>query len=146
VGFIRDLPPDLLRAFRATLEELETADLLLHVVDITDPMREAKSDAVLDLLRDLELDGIPRVTVYNKADLISRREAMLVARGRGIPVSAVTGEGLEELVHRVAHRLWQTDALGEDDAWANQAREAMFGRRVEDEAGRPLEVEHRGPP
>jgi GTP-binding protein HflX len=127
VGFIRDLPPDLLRAFRATLEELETADLLLHVVDVTDPMREAKSDAVVGLLTDLGLDGIPRLTVYNKADLLERREAALYSRGRGLAVSAVTGDGLEALVNAVAHRLWQTEVLDEDDAWAQKARQELFG-------------------
>ena len=135
VGFIRDLPPDLLKAFRATLEELETADLLLHVVDITDPMREAKADTVVELLRELQLDGIPRVTVYNKADLLDRRDALLLARGKGIPVSAITGEGVPELVDVVAHRLWQTEALGEDDAWAAAARGAIFSRDRRQSAG-----------
>ena len=128
VGFIRDLPADLLRAFRATLEELETADLLLHVVDVTDPMHDDKAEAVLGLLRELQLDSIPRITVYNKADLLERREVLLLTAGRGIPVSAVTGEGLSTLLHRVAHRLWQTEALAEDDAWASEARQALFGR------------------
>jgi GTP-binding protein HflX len=134
VGFLRDLPPDLLRAFRATLEELESADLLLHVVDITDPMRDAKADAVVSLLRELGLDGIPRITVYNKADLLPRREALLVSRARGLPVSAATGLGLEALVNRIGHKLWQTEALEEDDVWASQAREAIFGREESPDA------------
>ena len=135
VGFIRDLPPDLRKAFRATLEELETADLLLHVVDISDPMREQKAAAVVELLRELQLDGIPRVMVYNKADLVPRRVAALVARGRGVAVSAQTGDGLGELVNLVAHRLWQTEALPEDNAWAREARRKMFGEAAEAVAG-----------
>ncbi|MBN1961562.1 MAG: GTPase HflX, partial [Deltaproteobacteria bacterium] len=121
VGFIRDLPADLLRAFRATLEELENADLLLHVIDITDPMHETKSAVVLEVLHDLQLDGITRITVYNKADLLPHREAMLIATNRGIAVSAITGFGLDTLINKVAHRLWQTWALSENDAWAQEA-------------------------
>ena len=70
VGFIRDLPPDLLRAFRATLEELESADLLLHVLDISDPMVKQKQETVDALLQELQLSRIPQLIVYNKSDLV----------------------------------------------------------------------------
>lgn len=145
VGFIRDLPPDLLRAFRATLEELENADLLVHVVDITDPMREAKAEAVLEVLRDLQLDGIARLTVYNKADLLSRREAQLIAGNRGVAVSAATGDGLDALINRVAHRLWQTEALAENSQWAHEARQAIFGSATQADTVPSLEDAGRGP-
>ncbi len=129
VGFIRDLPPDLMRAFRATLEELETADLLLHVIDATDSMREAKAEVVEGLLRELELDGIARITVYNKADELPERQAKLLSCGEHrVAVSALRGDGLDRLVHKIAHRLWQEEALPQDDAWARAAREAMFAK------------------
>jgi len=124
VGFIRDLPPALIKAFRATLEELETADLLLHVIDIGDPARDEKAEIVLGTLRDLQLDAIPRITVYNKADLVEAFEARALAQKvDGVALSAETGEGVPSLVSLVAHRLWQTDVLPEDDAWAAKARD-----------------------
>ncbi len=128
VGFIRDLPPDLMRAFRATLEELETADLLLHVVDVSDPMHDEKARAVVNVLRDLQLDSIPRLLVYTKIDLADAFTARMLARkAGGVAVSAQSGDGLDALVNKVAHRLWQTAVLAEDDAWAQQARDAIVG-------------------
>lgn len=126
VGFIRDLPPDLMRAFRATLEELESADLILHVIDIADPMRDEKVVTVNDLLDELHLGGIPRVVVYNKADKVEPFEARALAtKNAAVSLSATTGDGLERLVHLIAHRLWQTEALPEDDAWAAEARQKV---------------------
>ncbi|MFC1610855.1 GTPase HflX [Myxococcota bacterium] len=124
VGFIRDLPPDLIKAFRATLEELETADLLVHVIDVADPAREEKVEAVIATLGELHLDGIPRITVYNKSDLIEPFQARALAlKSKGAAISAASGEGVPYLVSLVAHRLWQTEVLSEDDAWAAEARE-----------------------
>ncbi len=68
VGFLEDLPPDLVRAFRATLEELEQADLLLHLVDCSDPGHDFKRRQVETILDDMRLGHLPRFTVYNKAD------------------------------------------------------------------------------
>ena len=81
VGFIRDLPKDLARAFRATLEELDEADLLLHVVDAADPAREQQIAAVEAILADLGLAETPRILVLNKVDLLPDEErALLRAR------------------------------------------------------------------
>lgn len=138
VGFIRDLPPDLMKAFRATLEELETADLLLHVIDVSDPSRDEKKEAVESLLDELQLGAIPRVVVYNKADKVARFEARALAkREDGAAVCATTGEGLQQLVNLVAHRLWQTEALAEDDAWAAEAREQVQGPRPQPSGALP---------
>jgi GTPase len=99
VGFIRNLPPDLLAAFRATLEELSDADLLLHVVDASDPLAERKMEAVLQVLTELKLNEIPRLVVLNKADLVE--SALLDSLSRrldGIAVSALKRTGLDQLI------------------------------------------------
>ena len=118
VGFIRDLPPDLVKAFRATLEELQSADLLLHVIDISDPMRDQKKDAVIELLQDLEVGSIPGITVFNKCDQMEKWEAQaLCQKHDAVGVSAVEGKGVADLVQEIAHRLWQTDRLFDPNSW-----------------------------
>ncbi len=99
VGFIRDLPPDLVNAFRATLEELSDADILLHIVDASDPGLERKMDAVARVLTDLDLGAIPRLIVMNKADIVdpSALEA-LCRRFDAVAVSALKREGLDQLM------------------------------------------------
>src|SRR5262249_36927070 len=80
VGFIADLPPDLVTAFRATLEELADADLLLHVVDASDPELDRKLEAVDRLLEELHLVQIPRLLLLNKIDLVVPGEAQALVR------------------------------------------------------------------
>ena len=107
VGFIRDLPEDLVNAFRATLEELGDADLLLHVVDAADPRLDDQVKAVDAILKDLELHEKKRLLVFNKLDRLPRGEAERIAHQRGgAAVSAATREGLEELLHRCDRLLW----------------------------------------
>ncbi len=97
VGFIRDLPDELVNAFRATLEELHDADVLLHVVDGATPGAPDRVDAVQRILDELELEP-PRLVVLNKADLADPVSlAELAERYDAVAVSAVTGEGLDEL-------------------------------------------------
>ena len=72
VGFIQDLPKDLAKAFRATLEELEDADLLLHVVDASNPGYADQIMAVQNIIEELALDGIPQLLVFNKTDLTDK--------------------------------------------------------------------------
>jgi GTPase len=99
VGFIRDLPPDLVNAFRATLEELADADVLLHVVDASDPNLDRKMDAVNQILADLDLGPIPKLVVMNKADLVDPSVLDgLCMRFEAVPVSAVQREGLDRLI------------------------------------------------
>ncbi|MES1243026.1 MAG: GTPase HflX [Acidobacteriota bacterium] len=106
VGFMADLPKDLIAAFKATLEELSDADLLLHVVDAADPRLEAKKAAVEGILEELELHEIPRLLVLNKVDLLPEHEVeTLSKRYGGIPVSAVTRKGLPDLIHAAEERL-----------------------------------------
>lgn len=112
VGFIADLPPDLLTAFRATLEELADADLLLHVLDAADPLLEAKKDAVDALLDDLDLGEIDQLVVLNKADLLPEDQvAALVRRHDGVATSAVARTGLRELIDEAERRLCRTRPL-----------------------------------
>jgi GTP-binding protein HflX len=107
VGFIRDLPPDLVDAFRATLEELSDADLLLHVVDAADPRREQQAAAVEAILRELGLGGKPRLLVFNKVDRLPPGEgAALAHQADGVAVAAARREGLPELLHRCDRILW----------------------------------------
>ena len=99
VGFIRDLPKDLLEAFSATLEELQEADLLLHVIDISNEQFEEQMAAVERTLGKLELNSKPAVTVFNKTDLVPRDFVeQKVRRYRGVGVSAINPRTLEPLI------------------------------------------------
>jgi len=101
VGFIRDLPKDLLAAFRATLEEIEGSDLLVHLVDMSHPRYEAQIAAVEGILKDLGVDEIPRLVVFNKADLLDedRRTELASARPDALVISAVKREGIRALLN-----------------------------------------------
>ena len=80
VGFIRDLPPDLLAAFRATLEEISDSDLLIHLVDAVNPRWQQQLESVERILNQLEFGQIPRLTVFNKADLLDREAVESILR------------------------------------------------------------------
>jgi len=108
VGFIRDLPKGLLTAFRATLEEVQEAALILHVSDVSNPHHDELDEEVDKILRELGVDGRPRLRVLNKLDRFTPRERKNIANGversvGGAPVlvSALTGEGIEELLRRM---------------------------------------------
>jgi GTP-binding protein HflX len=107
VGFIRDLPRDLVAAFRATLEELEEADLLLHVVDASDPRHDEQAQAVERVLSSLDVSGTPRLLVYNKADRLADGARTLALRDDAVAVSAVSREGFRELIARCEEILWK---------------------------------------
>lgn len=107
VGFIRDLPPTLLNAFRATLEELSEADLLLHVVDASDPRRDKHIEAVQTVLDDLELTDTPRVLALNKIDAMDPEEAQnLAERLDAKAVSAIEKRGFGPLLAHLERHLW----------------------------------------
>jgi GTP-binding protein HflX len=106
VGFLRDLPPDLIAAFRATLEEVQEAALILHVTDISNPNHAEQDEEVLKVLRELGVEDRPRLHVLNKADRLSADERKLLIGSKGdgngiVCTSAVTGEGLESLLARI---------------------------------------------
>ena len=113
VGFIRDLPKDLVAAFRATLEELDEADLLVHVVDGADPAREQHILSVERILGELDLMEKPRLLVFNKVDRLSGEQVMELAaeRERSIAISANDETSLKPLLVALEHALWREDKL-----------------------------------
>jgi GTP-binding protein HflX len=101
VGFIQKLPPDIVAAFRATLEEIIEADLLLHIVDVTHPQAAAQIESVEDVLAELEVDHLPQIIALNKIDLLTDEKNPaegLKLPAVGVQVSALTGQGIESLL------------------------------------------------
>ena len=108
VGFIRDLPKDLVNAFRATLEELDEADLLLHVVDAADPEFESQIESTIRILTDLGLGERPRLLVFNKCDLLLPAEGEKRAREHAaVAVSAHDARTLPALREAIRAELWR---------------------------------------
>ena len=104
VGFIRKLPHQLVEAFKATLEELEYADLLLHVIDVSNPEWQQQAAVVENLIRELGAGELPRIDVFNKSDRLPAGEIM--PHGADIcSISAKTGEGVDKLLEMIAERL-----------------------------------------
>jgi GTPase len=101
VGFITDLPRDLVNAFRATLEELREADLLVHVLDASNPDWPRQREAVDAILHELELEAAPRVLVFNKVDAVPQHEAPETG---ALGVSAYSGQGLDRLRDAISER------------------------------------------
>lgn len=107
VGFIRQLPKSLLGAFRATLEELEDADLILHLVDLSNPQFETQIAAVEKILQDLELQHAPRLLVFNKIDQVPPDELQpLCRRFEALPISALQRKSFAPLLVEMERRFW----------------------------------------
>jgi len=107
VGFIRDLPDDLFAAFRATLEELEDADLLLHIIDISNPRFEQHIKSVEKILSDLGLSQKPQLLVFNKEDLVDSEEVESICkRFVGISISALRPDTFHRLLTAIEAKLW----------------------------------------
>lgn len=110
VGFIQKLPTALVAAFRATLEEIAEADLLLHIVDVTHPQAQAQASAVFQTLEEIGAAHIPVVTVLNKIDRLRDPEhinASLAAFPNSVAVSALKGFGIQDLLAKVNERLYE---------------------------------------
>ena len=114
VGFVSDLPTELIAAFRATLEEVRSADLLVHVRDVSHPDSDAQRDDVVDVLASLELGeeegSPPRIEAWNKIDLLPKGERQAVEeeakrRDNVVPISALSGDGLDALRALMAEKL-----------------------------------------
>lgn len=104
VGFIRKLPHQLVEAFKATLEELEYADLLVHVIDVSSPEWQQQSQVVESLILELGAGDLPRIDVFNKSDRLATGEIM--PHGENIvSISAKTGEGLDRLIELIDGQL-----------------------------------------
>ena len=104
VGFIRKLPHQLVEAFKATLEELEYADLLLHVIDVSNPEWQIQAQVVENLILELGAGELPRIDVFNKADCLPAGE--ILPHGQDIClISARTGEGIPQLLELIDKRL-----------------------------------------
>ncbi|MFO7831991.1 MAG: GTPase HflX [Desulfuromonadaceae bacterium] len=112
VGFIRDLPSSLVGAFKATLEELEDAELLLQVVDISDPCFEDHINAVDQILEDLDLAHTPRLRIFNKIDRIDPSESEeLCRRYDAIPVCAQERTTFKPLMEGLQRRFWPDEEV-----------------------------------
>jgi GTP-binding protein HflX len=106
VGFIRDLPKDLLAAFKATLEELEQSDLMIDLIDASSPQLESQIASVNRILSELELDNIPRLLVFNKMDMADPDELRnLCHLYNGLAISAIDRATLAPLVNEIGERL-----------------------------------------
>lgn len=107
VGFVRHLPHDLVEAFRSTLEESADADLLVHVVDASDPDPAGQIAAVRTVLGEIDAGSVPELLVFNKADRIDEttRLSLRGAHPSSVTISARTGEGLDELQRAIEDRL-----------------------------------------
>jgi GTP-binding protein HflX len=152
VGFVSDLPTELVAAFRATLEEVSSADLLIHVRDLSHPDHDAQREDVEEVLVSLGLgkegeEGAPpRLEAWNKLDLIEgdARTALIAEAARRedvVPISAETGEGLDDLLSRIGGRLRQGDQVveisvptgdGNKIAWLH-ARGEVLDQNVDEE-------------
>ncbi len=117
VGFIKDLPKDLLGAFRATLDEMQDADLILHIVDIGNPRFEQQMESVDKLLTEIGLDRIPKLVVFNKVDLVNPLWAKTIARRfNGVTCSAINPETFGELLREIERRVWPEEKKEESVA------------------------------
>ena len=150
VGFVSDLPTELIAAFRATLEEVASADLLIHVRDMAHPDREAQAQDVEDVLTSLgigEGEGPARLEAWNKVDLLNddERQALLSEAGRRddvVPISALTGWGMDNLKGRISkslqsgtqvHRIRLDASEGSRLAWLHSRGEVLDQRMDGDE-------------
>jgi GTP-binding protein HflX len=150
VGFVSDLPTELIAAFRATLEEVREADLIVHVRNMAHPDREAQREDVGDVLTSLGLDdegAPPRIEAWNKVDLLTGEERERLAeearrREDAVPISAVTGEGLEDLRQCMAeklrngeqvHRIRLPATEGSKIAWLHSRGEVLGQKLDHDE-------------
>jgi len=111
VGFIQKLPTMLVAAFRATLEEITEADLLLHIIDASHPQANAQAEAVEDTLAELQVETLPTIVTLNKIDKVEGADRVVelsAVHKSAIPISALTGEGIEALRDAIEEALTRT--------------------------------------
>lgn len=125
VGFVRDLPHELIAAFRSTLQEAREADLILHLIDASDPHRWQRVRQVNAVLKELDADRVPQIRVYNKIDKLDRLPRLTnnqKGEGRAVWLSAASGEGIELLLDAVGRRLSRKKIHGAIQLTASQGR------------------------
>jgi GTP-binding protein HflX len=108
VGLIKDLPKDLIGAFRPTFDELQESDLLIHLVDISNPYFHEHIEEVEKIFFELKLNYIPRLLVFNKEDKLSREEVETICeKYNGISISALQPGSLEKFLLAIDRKLWE---------------------------------------
>jgi len=121
VGFIKDLPKDLLGAFRATLDEMQDADLILHIVDISNPRFEQQMESVNNLLTEIGLDDIAQLVVFNKVDLVNPLWADAIARRfKGVVCSAIHPDTFGDLLKATEETVWKEKESTENKVQSSQ--------------------------
>ncbi len=151
VGFVRDLPHELIAAFRSTLQEAREADLILHLIDSSDPNRWQRVRQVNEVLRELGAENVPQIRVYNKIDKLDRRPRVTnnpSGEGRAVWLSATTGEGVPMLLDAIAARLGRETVQGVIHLLPTQGRQraklfelgAVLNEAVAEDGGWELEL------
>ncbi len=152
VGFVRDLPHELIAAFRSTLQEAREADLILHMIDASDPNRWQRARQVNAVLKQLDADRVPQIRVYNKIDKLDREPRLTKLSqggGRAVWLSAVTGEGIPLLLDSIGGRLRRKMVRGLMQLHPSQGRQrallfemgAVTQEKPADDGGWILELE-----
>ncbi|HSM29738.1 MAG TPA: ribosome rescue GTPase HflX [Woeseiaceae bacterium] len=152
VGFVRDLPHELIAAFRSTLQEAREADLILHLIDASDPNRWQRVRQVNSVLKQLDADRVPQIRVYNKIDLLDRAPRLTSNRegeGRAVWLSAATGEGIPLLLDAISDRLRRKTLHRLIHLQPSQGRlrsrlfelGAVLNEQIEEDGGWTLELE-----
>ncbi|MBT8080215.1 MAG: GTPase HflX, partial [Gammaproteobacteria bacterium] len=152
VGFVRDLPHELIAAFRSTLQEVRNADLILHLIDASDANRWQRVRQVNAVLRELGAERVPQIRVYNKIDKLDRTPRLTnnrKGRARAVWLSAVTGDGIPLLLETIAERLRPRTVHGTMRLQPGQGRQrallfesgAVLREQASDDGGWILEIE-----
>jgi len=152
VGFVRDLPHELIAAFRSTLQETREADLLLHLIDASDPNRWQRIRQVNAVLKELDADRVPQIRVYNKIDKLDRQPRLTNNRNgeaRAVWLSAVSGEGVSLLLESIGKRLQRKKIHGVIRLQPSQGRQrallfemgAIVQEKPADDGGWIVELE-----
>ena len=112
VGFVSNIPTNLIESFKATLEDLENADLLLHVIDVNDEDRQQKINEVNKILQTLDLDLTPIINIFNKSDELTDDRISSIRSFGNICCSAITGSGLNEIKGAIRNQIRSSSFSG----------------------------------
>ncbi len=130
VGFIRDLPPELIDAFKATLEGINESDLIIHVIDFSSPFCEENEEVVVEILSDIGVRDKPMITVYNKTDLTGVQYSIEPGSGK-LYISAKTGDGTDLLIREILKRVCQFEDTGKSSIQSEFSTSQISSRQRE---------------